>query len=396
MTSIDGASDFEANQAISVPVEWSNLDSTLGQSAGLEQPDCQDQTDAMAEYQQSRSSTTPPTPVPSPPRSQPRSPTTLLAKDMTHNVQSRAGSFDENEEMIVDMFGRSVPRSRHHSSDEGSDSEGENESTSPFYSRSRDDHRRRHRSGHERDYARDYSGDEQSHNPMEELDPYRAASRYLDTAFYPTKIYVGNLPSAISLTTLRTLFSPFGDIEDMNLVEGKDFGFVTYKSPDGAQLALGKMNGAVVEGTSIRVNRAKIPERNRRGFAGVAWMDEDGELARLEEEQHQQAAAIASGHVLPAQPAAMPELSREESSRHHRSSSTGEARASSAPRVNESVPVAETAAQASRSSYQKPRSPKLPPRPTGTASYPPVGMDPRAAMAATRGAGRRILRYDDL
>ncbi|KAF9987371.1 hypothetical protein BGZ75_000681 [Mortierella antarctica] len=53
------------------------------------------------------------------------SPTKMLAKDMTHNVQSRSGSVDENEEMVIDMFGRSVPRSRHHSSDEGSDSENE-------------------------------------------------------------------------------------------------------------------------------------------------------------------------------------------------------------------------------------------------------------------------------
>lgn len=44
---------------------------------------------------------------------------------MTHNVQSRSGSIDENEEMVIDMFGRSVPRSRHHSSDEGSDSESD-------------------------------------------------------------------------------------------------------------------------------------------------------------------------------------------------------------------------------------------------------------------------------
>lgn len=44
---------------------------------------------------------------------------------MTHNVQSRSGSVDDDEEMVIDMFGRSVPRSRHHSSDEGSDSEAE-------------------------------------------------------------------------------------------------------------------------------------------------------------------------------------------------------------------------------------------------------------------------------
>jgi len=40
---------------------------------------------------------------------------------MTRNVRSRAGSMDENEEMILDIYGRSVPRSRRQSTDDGSD-----------------------------------------------------------------------------------------------------------------------------------------------------------------------------------------------------------------------------------------------------------------------------------
>ncbi|KAI1305008.1 hypothetical protein EDD11_005032 [Mortierella claussenii] len=335
--------------------------------------------DSVTEEKSDSSRTaTPPTPIPSPKaentsrrNSGSSSPTRMLAKDMTHNVQSRAGSIDENEEMVVDMFGRSVPRSRHHSSDEGSDSENE----------SADGDRRRRgggsggRRGGDRDGRGRDSGDEMPINSAEEVDPYLAASRYLDTAFYPTKIYVGNLPSSISLTSLRTLFAPFGDIDDMNLVEGKDFGFVTYVEPLAAQQALAKMNGAMLDGTYIRVNRAKIPERNRRGFAGVAWMDEDGELARMEEEQHQQAAAIAGGFPATSS-GGMPTSGR--SSRSPRETSPAPAR-----------PLHQLPA--------RPRSPKLPPKPTGAALFPPAGMDPRAAMAATsRGAGRQILRYDDL
>ncbi|KAG0211233.1 hypothetical protein BGX28_008300 [Mortierella sp. GBA30] len=416
---------------------------------------------------------TPPTPIPSPKNdtgsrrnSGSSSPTKMLAKDMTHNVQSRSGSVDENEEMVIDMFGRSVPRSRHHSSDEGSDSENESayprrrrrtrleeddldryrpsyqrsgryasrshsrsrsrsrspgrrhyrrsrsRSVSPYYPHVRDggDRRRRGsgRRGGDREGRDRLSGDEMGPSPVEEVDPYQAASRYLDTAFYPTKIYVGNLPTSISLTSLRTLFTPFGDIEDMNLVEGKDFGFVTYVEPAGAQQALAKMNGAMIEGTYIRVNRAKIPERNRRGFAGVAWMDEDGELARLEEEQHQQAAAIAGGFLAAGPPSASapvpPSLSRSDSTHRHREdrysrtsggggmttqerslSSTGSSRAHSP------APVRPTHQLPAR-----PRSPKLPPKPTGAASFPPAGMDPRAVIASGRGGARQILRYDDL
>ncbi|KAF9297522.1 hypothetical protein BGZ88_009783 [Linnemannia elongata] len=427
------------------------------------------------EKSQSPSTATPPTPLPSPPNdgssrrnSGSSSPTKLLAKDMTHNVQSRSGSIDENEEMVIDMFGRSVPRSRHHSSDEGSDSESDmahprrrrrtrmeeeeldryrpsyqrsgrygsrsrsrsrsrsyspggrrhhrrsrSRSVSPYYPHAREGDRRRRgggRRGGDREGRDRHSGDEIApRNPAEEVDPYQAASRYLDTAFYPTKIYVGNLPSSISLTSLRTLFAPFGDIEDMNLVEGKDFGFVTYVEPTGAQQALAKMNGAMLDGTYIRVNRAKIPERNRRGFAGVAWMDEDGELARLEEEQHQQAAAIAGGLLATGSTPFSPSHSRSESSssshhhqredRHRSSSSGGMA---SADRVghprgssNSSRAVSPAPARPAHQLPTRPRSPKLPPKPTGAASFPPVGVDPRAAMAG-RGGGRQILRYDDL
>ncbi|KAG0343818.1 hypothetical protein BG004_004972 [Podila humilis] len=418
----------------------------------------------------SSSSATPPTPIPSPKNDggqrrgsnggSPNKPE--LARDMTHNVHSRAGSVDDDEEMVIDMFGRSVPRSRHHSSDEGSDSEAEeahprrrrrirheedevdryrpsnhgrsgryrsrsrsrsrshsrspsrrhrgrsrSRSVSPYYphSRASDDRRRRRRG----DRERDHSGDEMPpRTPAEEVDPYQAASRYLDTAFYPTKIYVGNLPSSISLTSLRTLFGPFGDIEDMNLVEGKDFGFVTYVEPAGAQQALAKMNGAMLDGTFIRVNRAKIPERNRRGFAGVAWMDEDGELARQEEEQHQQAAAIAGSFLA----SSGTDRQRDGSGNGHQdakgSRRTGDDIAALERSLNSSRDVSPSLSTAGSLSLSqqatrgpvhqlpaRPRSPKLPPKPTGAASFPPMGVDPRAALSG-RGGGRQILRYDDL
>ncbi|KAG0247821.1 hypothetical protein BG011_000838 [Mortierella polycephala] len=363
-----------------------------------------DKTDSL-------STATPPTPIPSPKNdissrrnSGSLSPTKLLVKDMTHNVQSRSGSVDENEEMVIDMFGRSVPRSRHHSSDEGSDSENESarqyyrrsrsRSVSPYYSRDNAGRRRgRGRRGGREGRDR-YSGDEMPSAPAEDIDPYQAASRYLDTAFYPTKIYVGNLPSSISLTSLRTLFAPFGDIEDMNLVEGKDFGFVTYVEPASAQQALAKMNGSMLDGICIRVNRAKIPERNRRGFAGVAWMDEDGELARVEEQQHQQAAAIAGSFL-----ATGPSNASSSSSNGHRSSGGGMATSDTYAESLASSPCAVSpTATPARSTHQlpaKPRSPKLPPKPTGAAAFPPAGLDPRAVMTG-RGGGRQILRYDDL
>ncbi|KAF9570980.1 RNA-binding protein 39 [Mortierella alpina] len=349
----------------------------------------------------SPSTVTPPTPIPSPmtedvhtnkadtvsnKRSRSDSQQTEeLARDMTHNVaHSRGNSVESNEEMVLDSYGRSIPLSRHQSSDEGSDHEHNRHTR-----RERDTRHRQ--SGYDDDCTNRSPSPNTSSNTGTFADPYVAASRYLDTAFYPTKVYVGHLPESVSLTALRTAFGPFGEIEDMNLVEGKDFGFVTFKEPEAARRALEAMNGATIDGAVIKVNRAMIPERNRRGFAGVAWTDEDGELAKLEEEQHRQAAAMA-GNILPPRHASSDLKQASEAKTMDTVSSTGGASYG----TRGPSQVAPIAVRSVHQLPPRPRSPKLPPKPTGAAAFPPAEMGPGAAAATTQGRGRRILSYDDL
>ncbi|ORY99507.1 hypothetical protein BCR41DRAFT_375472 [Lobosporangium transversale] len=297
-------------------------------------------------FAESPTTATPPTPIASPlnENSSKQDLSDSLQPQQTHSVQS-CTSVDENEEMVLNVYGRSIPRSRCQSLDAGS--ELGCDSARPYY----------HNGQPDRPYT-----------PGLETDPFVAASHSLDIAFYPTKVYVGNLPESASLTSLRVAFRPFGDIDDMNIVEDKDYGFVTFKEPEAAQQALEKMNGAVLEGTVIRVNRAKIPERNHHGFAGVAWMDEDGELTRMEEEQHKQAAAIAK----PFAPSLLPSPSV--------SSSSSSSSPDRPTRTIHQLPP-------------RPRSPKPPLKPANV--LPPIGTDPRAVIVA-RGGGRQILKYDDL
>ncbi|CAO3566545.1 unnamed protein product [Mortierella alpina] len=365
-----------------------------------------------------------------------------LVRDMTHNVaHSRANSVEGSEEMVLDSYGRSIPLSRHQSSDEGSDHESgrahpsrrhrynddrqgpphrsgrydprfrsqsrsrsrspsgshrrrsRSRSASPYfqYSRRRERDPRQRRSEYDDDCTHRSPSPNATSGTGACADPYVAASRYLDTAFYPTKVYVGHLPESVSLTGLRAAFGPFGEIEDMNLVEGKDFGFVTFKEPEAARRALEAMNGATIEGAVIKVNRAMIPERNRRGFAGVAWTDEDGELAKLEEEQHRQAAAMA-GNILPSRHVSADLKKASEGKTADAITSIG-----GASYGTRGPP--QTVPTVVRSVHQlppRPRSPKLPPKPTGAAAFPPAEMGPGAAAAATQGRGRRILSYDDL
>ncbi|KAF9914792.1 hypothetical protein BX616_007545 [Lobosporangium transversale] len=371
-------------------------------------------------FAESPTTATPPTPIASPlnENSSKQDLSDSLQPQQTHSVQS-CTSVDENEEMVLNVYGRSIPRSRCQSLDAGSElgcDSAQQRKRRPEYeeeyqyshrrldryesryrsrSRSCSPKRRNNRRSRSRSVSPHYSyiqegdlhynrGHEYDHRnrrpyyhngqpdrpytPGLETDPFVAASHSLDIAFYPTKVYVGNLPESASLTSLRVAFRPFGDIDDMNIVEDKDYGFVTFKEPEAAQQALEKMNGAVLEGTVIRVNRAKIPERNHHGFAGVAWMDEDGELTRMEEEQHKQAAAIAK----PFAPSLLPSPSV--------SSSSSSSSPDRPTRTIHQLPP-------------RPRSPKPPLKPANV--LPPIGTDPRAVIVA-RGGGRQILKYDDL
>ncbi|KAM3589415.1 hypothetical protein VKS41_000278 [Umbelopsis sp. WA50703] len=111
--------------------------------------------------------------------------------------------------------------------------------------------------------------------------PYAAAARYIDTEFFPTKIYIGDLVG-VDKYQLEDAFSPYGQIEDIKTVAGKDFAFITYDHPENALYAIKRMDGVRLGRYRIKVNRAKIPERNRVGFGNVPWKDEDGVVAEEE------------------------------------------------------------------------------------------------------------------
>ncbi len=90
------------------------------------------------------------------------------------------------------------------------------------------------------------------------------------------RLYVGNLSFNTSSDMLRATFAELGEVTDVHVVtdrttgQSRGFGFVTMGSSDTAQNAIAAMNGAVVDGRSLRVNEAE--ERPARtgggGFGG--------------------------------------------------------------------------------------------------------------------------------
>lgn len=72
-------------------------------------------------------------------------------------------------------------------------------------------------------------------------------------------VYVGSISFELKEDTIRGAFLPFGPIKSINMSwdpitqKHKGFAFVEYEIPEGAQLALEQMNGAMMGGRNIKV-----------------------------------------------------------------------------------------------------------------------------------------------
>ncbi|RHZ53488.1 hypothetical protein Glove_441g108 [Diversispora epigaea] len=123
-----------------------------------------------------------------------------------------------------------------------------------------------------------YNSGEREHRRSHD-DPYIAASRYIDTEFYPKKIFVGELRE-VTERELHNAFERFGDIENIDWLPEKGIAFIDFDTEENADEARRKMNGALLGSSYIQVNRAKRPERNVNGFGNMPWSDADGVEAR--------------------------------------------------------------------------------------------------------------------
>jgi len=80
-----------------------------------------------------------------------------------------------------------------------------------------------------------------------------------------SKLYVGNLHYVITVEDIRELFSTYGEVQNVNIIEGKGFGFVEMSNQSEAEKAKKELNGADFKGRALKVNEAKP---TRGGFKG--------------------------------------------------------------------------------------------------------------------------------
>lgn len=87
------------------------------------------------------------------------------------------------------------------------------------------------------------------------------------------KLYVGNLPHAVTDDALREVFVPFGTVKsamvvmDQETEKSRGFGFVEMSLMSEAQAAIQGLNGKELQGRALTVNEAR-PRENRNDRSG--------------------------------------------------------------------------------------------------------------------------------
>ena len=79
-----------------------------------------------------------------------------------------------------------------------------------------------------------------------------------------SKLYVGNLSYSVTVEQLTELFSNYGEVRQVNIIEGRGFGFVEMSSQAEAENAKAALNDSEFEGRALKVDEAR-PPRNRQG-----------------------------------------------------------------------------------------------------------------------------------
>ncbi len=72
-----------------------------------------------------------------------------------------------------------------------------------------------------------------------------------------SKLYVGNLGYSVTNEQLKELFSNHGEVKQVNIIEGRGFGFVEMSDSSGAEKAKEALDGSDFKGRALKVDEAR-------------------------------------------------------------------------------------------------------------------------------------------
>ncbi|MDD5773660.1 MAG: RNA-binding protein [bacterium] len=83
-----------------------------------------------------------------------------------------------------------------------------------------------------------------------------------------TRLYVGNLKYSTTNEQLQEIFSVYGEVKQVNIIEGKGFGFVEMSNEEEAEKAKTALNGTDFLGRTLKIDEAHPPKERqpRRDF----------------------------------------------------------------------------------------------------------------------------------
>ncbi len=80
-----------------------------------------------------------------------------------------------------------------------------------------------------------------------------------------SKLYVGNLSYSTTNEQLEELFSSYGEVKQVNIIEGRGFGFVEMSNQSEAEKAKEGLDGSDYKGRALKVDEARPPRSRERG-----------------------------------------------------------------------------------------------------------------------------------
>ncbi len=83
-----------------------------------------------------------------------------------------------------------------------------------------------------------------------------------------SKLYVGNLSYSTTNEQMEELFGNHGEVRQINIIEGRGFGFVEMSNPSEAEKAKEALDGTDFEGRTLRVDEARPPRSGGGGGGG--------------------------------------------------------------------------------------------------------------------------------
>jgi RNA recognition motif-containing protein len=83
-----------------------------------------------------------------------------------------------------------------------------------------------------------------------------------------TKLFIGNLSYSVDREKLKEAFAQYGEVQNVNVIEGRGFGFVEMATREGAEKAKAGLNGTQFMGRTLNVDEARTQKdkgRDKRG-----------------------------------------------------------------------------------------------------------------------------------